>query len=125
VSASLNRVKGAKDPGEWLPPDRQYHVRYAEDWVAVKRRWGLTADARELAALQHLLGDGATLPARAAEAVCVARIAPVAPSQRQCGAKRTCGQMNSCAEARSYHTVCGRRRLDGDRDGIPCEKLCR
>ena len=42
-----------------------------------------------------------------------------------CGAKRTCGQMSSCAEARHYLEVCGLNRLDGDRDGIPCESLCR
>lgn len=42
-----------------------------------------------------------------------------------CGAKRTCGQMSSCAEARHYLEVCGLNRLDGDRDGIPCESMCR
>lgn len=42
----------------------------------------------------------------------------------QCGTKRLCGQMNSCAEARFHLTQCGLRRLDSDRDGIPCESLC-
>jgi len=41
-----------------------------------------------------------------------------------CGAKLYCGQMKSCAEARFYLTKCGLHRLDGDQDGIPCEKLC-
>lgn len=40
-----------------------------------------------------------------------------------CGSKPTCGQMTSCAEAR-YHYQCGVARLDGDRDGVPCERLC-
>ena len=41
-----------------------------------------------------------------------------------CGGKRTCGEMTDCAEAAHYLTDCGRRRLDGDGDGIPCESLC-
>ncbi len=45
-------------------------------------------------------------------------------SQR-CGAKRYCGEMASCAEAWFYLNECGVRRLDGDRDGVPCEDLCR
>src|SRR5262245_25539765 len=42
-----------------------------------------------------------------------------------CGAKRTCGEMTSCAEARFYLEHCGLARLDGDKDGTPCESLCR
>lgn len=46
-------------------------------------------------------------------------------SQAQCGAKRTCKEMTSCAEARFYLDQCGLVYLDGDRDGVPCEALCR
>jgi endonuclease YncB( thermonuclease family) len=42
-----------------------------------------------------------------------------------CGGKRTCKQMADCAEARFYLNSCGLTRLDGDRDGTPCEALCR
>ena len=42
-----------------------------------------------------------------------------------CGEKRTCGEMTSCEEARFYLTQCGVSRLDGDKDGTPCEALCR
>ncbi len=42
-----------------------------------------------------------------------------------CGTKRYCKQMASCAEARFYLENCGLTRLDGDRDGVPCESLCR
>lgn len=41
-----------------------------------------------------------------------------------CGSKRTCGEMNSCAEANHYLNSCGRSRLDGDGDGVPCESIC-
>jgi endonuclease YncB( thermonuclease family) len=51
-----------------------------------------------------------------------------APAERDgfsCGAKQTCKAMASCAEARFYLRGCGLSRLDGDHDGMPCEKLCR
>ena len=41
-----------------------------------------------------------------------------------CSGKTTCGQMASCAEARFYLSTCGVSRLDGDKDGTPCETLC-
>lgn len=42
-----------------------------------------------------------------------------------CSARRNCGQMSSCKEARFHLEQCGNTRLDGDRDGVPCEALCR
>lgn len=42
-----------------------------------------------------------------------------------CGGKRTCGEMSSCAEAKFHLNSCGLHRLDGDNNGVPCEKLCR
>lgn len=41
-----------------------------------------------------------------------------------CQGKRFCREMRSCAEARFYLTQCGVSRLDPDRDGRPCERLC-
>ncbi|MDO5103671.1 MAG: thermonuclease family protein [Lautropia sp.] len=49
---------------------------------------------------------------------------PVALESFRCEGKRFCREMNSCAEARFYLTQCGVSRLDGDRDGKPCERLC-
>jgi hypothetical protein len=43
----------------------------------------------------------------------------------KCGSKRYCSQMTSCKEAKYYLNVCGLKKLDRDRDGIPCEKLCK
>jgi endonuclease YncB( thermonuclease family) len=42
-----------------------------------------------------------------------------------CGSKRYCTQMSSCTEAQFYFRQCGLMRLDGDHDGVPCERLCR
>ncbi len=43
----------------------------------------------------------------------------------QCESKTTCRQMQSCAEAKYYLINCGLTRLDRDKDGIPCESICR
>ena len=42
-----------------------------------------------------------------------------------CGTKIYCREMVSCEEARFYLRSCGLSRLDGDKDGIPCESLCK
>lgn len=42
-----------------------------------------------------------------------------------CAGKKTCKQMVSCAEATFYLAQCGVKSLDGDRDGVPCNSLCR
>ena len=41
-----------------------------------------------------------------------------------CGGKKYCSEMVSCEEARHYLAQCGIKTLDGDGDGVPCEKLC-
>jgi endonuclease YncB( thermonuclease family) len=41
-----------------------------------------------------------------------------------CNTLKWCGQM-SCAEARYQLTQCRNPNIDGDRDGIPCERQCR
>lgn len=41
-----------------------------------------------------------------------------------CGSKTKCGQMISCEEAYFYLKTCGLTRLDGDKDGVPCESIC-
>ena len=42
-----------------------------------------------------------------------------------CSGKRYCREMTSCEEAKFYLAQCGVGSLDGNRDGVPCEKLCR
>ena len=39
--------------------------------------------------------------------------------------KRYCGEMRSCDEAYFFLSECWVSGLDGDQDGIPCEKLCK
>ena len=42
-----------------------------------------------------------------------------------CAGKKYCSQMRSCQEAYYYLQTCGLKRLDGDKDGVPCEHICR
>lgn len=61
----------------------------------------------------------------------IQEIAPVAPaptdgnSRYSCAGKQYCREMTSCEEAKFYLKKCGLKRLDGDSDGVPCEKVCR
>ena len=130
VDRRLNRQKGAKDPAEWLPPNPAYQTQYARAWVAVKLKWGLTADRQELVALQKLLGNQVELPPEAPEMNCTSAVPssqqtlPSADLKVVCGSKPYCRQMNSYEEARAFLSQCGLGRLDGDKDGVPCEVLC-
>ncbi|HEX7097096.1 MAG TPA: HNH endonuclease family protein [Acidimicrobiales bacterium] len=55
VSAATNRSKGDKDPAEWQPPNRDAWCQFATDWISVKVKWGLSADATEVDALRNML----------------------------------------------------------------------
>lgn len=42
----------------------------------------------------------------------------------QCkGLPSTCGQMANCTQAK-LALECGNKRLDRDKDGVPCESIC-
>lgn len=53
-------------------------------------------------------------------------IAPVhQPVQNyHCDGRRYCSQMNSCEEAVFFLKNCPNTEMDGDGDGIPCERQC-
>lgn len=57
VSASSNRSKSDRDPGQWIPQNRSFRCEYAVQWIAVKYRWSLSADAAELSALGSMLAS--------------------------------------------------------------------
>ena len=46
VTSSTNRSKGSKEPQAWLPQS-SYVCQYLNDWVDVKKRWGLSVDNAE------------------------------------------------------------------------------
>ena len=63
---------------------------------------------------------------RAAAAATVReKVVPAAPavsSGFRCDGRQYCSQMKSCAEAKYFLTNCSGVKMDGDKDGIPCEK---
>jgi hypothetical protein len=62
----------------------------------------------------------AVAPAAASKAMSVAT-APAAASYR-CDGRTYCSQMHSCAEATYFLRNCPGVKMDGNRDGVPCEK---
>ncbi|MBE7163227.1 MAG: HNH endonuclease [Williamsia herbipolensis] len=57
VTDNVNESKGDRDPAVWMPPAASATCKYIDYWVAVKARWGLTADDDEIAALQDYAAD--------------------------------------------------------------------
>lgn len=55
VGSSINRSKGDKDPGEWMPPNTSSHLRYAIATINVKSKYGLTVDQAEHDVLSAVL----------------------------------------------------------------------
>ena len=90
----------------------------------MKQRWELTADAKEIAALQAILGTEAKMPMMAEECAGTMTSEELSAAQVDCQAKRYCTQMRTCEEARAYLTQCEIKSLDRDGDGVPCEALC-
>jgi hypothetical protein len=43
------------------------------------------------------------------------------PSSFSCDGRKYCSQMKSCAEAKYFLANCPGVKMDGDKDGIPCE----
>jgi endonuclease YncB( thermonuclease family) len=43
----------------------------------------------------------------------------------KCGDKTKCSEMTNCSEAFFYLKSCGLHRLDNDKDGVPCESICK
>ncbi|QQS55105.1 MAG: thermonuclease family protein [Candidatus Competibacteraceae bacterium] len=88
---------------------------YALEAEAKQARRGLWADSNPIPPWDWRHGGKTSKPSP-----------PASPSaSSRCGTKRTCGEMTSCEEARFYLDRCGVKRLDRDKDGVPCEALCR
>ncbi|MCU7374592.1 excalibur calcium-binding domain-containing protein [Paucibacter sp. O1-1] len=51
---------------------------------------------------------------------------PAALTDFRCDGRQHCSQMKSCAEAKYFLAHCPGVKMDGDRDGMPCElDVCR
>lgn len=55
VTDNVNQSKGDQSPETWKPPLTGYWCTYAEMWIAVKAKWGLTINSAEKSALGTML----------------------------------------------------------------------
>jgi endonuclease YncB( thermonuclease family) len=90
----------------------RFPFKYLEDFrkaekKAREEKLGLWAEEKSIAQVVS--------PAKEAESM----------DQSKCRIKKTCPQMSSCEEAKFYLTVCGHKARDRDKDGIPCENVCK
>ena len=138
VTDSANSSKGSRGPDEWKPPDSSYWCQYADTWIDIKVRWGLTVTSAELTALESMLGtcDGPptgvyVLPAATSTTTSTATTTSttltttVVPNP---GNTKNCSDFSTYIEAKAwfdtYFPYYGDvARLDGDNDGEPCESL--
>ena len=148
VSASSNRSKGARDAGEWLPPDPDGRCFLAIRVIQVKSKWELSVDQVEYEALRDLIEDcGSNIPQipappESSSTPTPIPSAPVPTTQSSYGGSyyRTangvdidqydangngdinCGELPSAAKPVTVlNPVEDPYRLDGDGDGIGCE----
>ncbi len=144
TTASANRTKGRKGPEEWRPPDRGYWCRYAIDWIAVKREWGLTATQAEVDALRDMLDTCEhsailqTTESSAAGPTPTATLTDPAPTPTSATelaaeaetdiADMDCTDFESWEDAQQFFESTGgpdadTHGLDRDGNGIACESL--
>lgn len=58
VTDNVNQSKSDQDPAQWLPS--RSRCRYVAEWVAVKVRWGLSADSSEKSVLNSYASSCST-----------------------------------------------------------------
>jgi hypothetical protein len=72
---------------------------------------------------QERIGNrGQALSAPDALAPLLKRDAPTADSTYRCDGRIYCSQMTSCAEATFFLKNCPGTKMDGNNDGVPCER---
>ena len=118
----------------WAMAYRQYGTDYVDqEAIAEREKRGIWAGEFvppwAYRRGERLPGEGKASSRTPTKAPVTRQSAPAASqpaaSPATCGTKTKCGQMTDCAEARFFLEQCGVRRLDGDRDGVPCERICR
>lgn len=68
--------------------------------------------------------ERAPLPAPASQSI-THSVLSAPESAFSCDGRTHCSQMHSCAEATYFSRQCPGTKMDGDRDGVPCERqLC-
>lgn len=132
--ARLLRDDGTFDVGDRLVRDgRAWSARYrfdrgpyvAQERMATALKRGVHADAAAIQPREfrrrHGPCEGAEQPPVAPAAAHPVATTPTAAAPR-CDGRRHCSQMRSCAEATWFLKNCPGMQMDGNRDGVPCER---
>ncbi|MES2888160.1 MAG: cold shock domain-containing protein [Pseudomonadota bacterium] len=132
------RAARVRRPGAELYADSRRDQRVVSTGGRTRRRSESSPFASRLVTLLVVAGLGwyayaqyseRVPPAPAASKSLISAPAPAADppasSTFQCDGRQHCSQMTSCTEAKLFLKNCPGMKMDGDRDGIPCEdQLC-
>lgn len=132
------RAARVRRPGAELYADSRRDQRVVPTGGRTRRRSESSPFASRLVTLLVVAGLGwyayaqyseRVPPAPAASKSLISAPAPAADppasSTFQCDGRQHCSQMTSCTEAKLFLKNCPGMKMDGDRDGIPCEdQLC-
>jgi hypothetical protein len=77
---------------------------------------------RAAAASQAQRAAANTVTAPAAVVAPAASVSSALPSRFRCDGRQMCSQMTSCEEAKFFLANCPGVKMDGNRDGVPCEQ---
>jgi hypothetical protein len=139
VSGPLNQAKGDSDAASWLPPNVAFRCPYVITQIQVKTRYALWVGSAEHDAMARVLtacGDAVQVPATGTDdpAASTTGGAPAtwAPAQGPALSGQTSAgsvEFENCAAARAAGAAPllrgrpgYRESMDGDRDGIACER---
>ncbi|HMS28149.1 MAG TPA: excalibur calcium-binding domain-containing protein [Burkholderiaceae bacterium] len=68
-------------------------------------------------------GEAAVAPAQSSKTTSKPTVSTAKPASTfKCDGRTHCSHMTSCAEAKYFLNNCPGVKMDGDRDGIPCEE---
>ena len=57
VSASANRSKGDKGPGDWMPPNEDFHCEYVTIWTKIAAEWELSITPKDKRTIKATLEE--------------------------------------------------------------------
>lgn len=124
VNAEMIRQGAAWAYRQYLK-DQSLLALEAEAKAAKRGLWGLPEAERIPPWEWRHGGKAKASPVLSSPAAGAPVAAPTASGGFTCAGKRYCREMANCEEAKFYLTQCGVGSLDGDKDGMPCETLCR